>query len=123
MTDETPTPIPDDTPLNEVVDAWDAEGYAGQFRVEPDAQILCLSCGAPSPAADHSANNVTRLEGPSDPADMEIVVPLECPNCGARGTLVLNYGPEASADEADVLRAFRRDHPSEGEDGSPLVGR
>ena len=48
-------------------------------------------------------NGPTRLEGASDPADMSLVVPLDCPDCGARGVLVLRYGPEASMEEADVL--------------------
>ncbi len=53
----------------------------------------------------------TRLEGQSDPADMAVVVPLECPNCGSRGTLILDDGPDASAEEADVLTELSR-HPA-----------
>ena len=39
---------------------------------------------------------------------MAIVVPVRCPHCDTTGTLVLRYGPEASADEADLLLALRR---------------
>jgi len=39
-------------------------------------------------------------------ADMLVVAPLTCPHCGARGSLVLNYGPESTAEEADVLLAL-----------------
>ena len=35
---------------------------------------------------------------------MLAVAALRCRNCGAQGTLVLNYGPEAGEDDVDVLR-------------------
>ena len=63
--------------------------------------------------ADHS----TRLEGASDPADMMMVVPTTCPECGARGSLILHYGPAASAEEADVMAALSRT-PAVGSPGS-----
>jgi hypothetical protein len=44
-----------------------------------------------------------RLEGASDPDDMVAVAALRCPSCKTRGTLVLSYGPETSAVDADVL--------------------
>jgi hypothetical protein len=34
---------------------------------------------------------------------MVAVAALVCPLCGAHGTLVLSYGPEADVDDADVL--------------------
>ena len=57
---------------------------------------------------------MTRLEGESDPADMAMVVKLACPACGTAGTLILNYGPDASAEEADVLVAIERTPTAEG---------
>lgn len=45
-----------------------------------------------------------RTEGASDPADMALVVALECPTCGAKGVLALKYGPGAAAEEAELLR-------------------
>jgi hypothetical protein len=45
-----------------------------------------------------------RTEGASDPADMVAVAALVCPRCGARGTVALKYGPEASPEEDEVLR-------------------
>jgi hypothetical protein len=35
---------------------------------------------------------------------MALVVALECPECSTRGTLTLKYGPNATPDEAEVLR-------------------
>ncbi len=34
---------------------------------------------------------------------MLAVVAVECPNCGLRGSLVLNYGPTATAEDTAVL--------------------
>ena len=44
-----------------------------------------------------------RLEGASDPEDEAVVAALECPACGAWGTIVLSYGPQSSAEDAAVL--------------------
>jgi hypothetical protein len=41
------------------------------------------------------------LEGASDPDDELAIAAIRCPQCQASGTLVLNYGPSASA--ADQL--------------------
>jgi hypothetical protein len=63
---------------------------------------------------------VARLEGASDPADLAIVIPLQCPHCGTDGALIAGYGPEASQAEADVLTAMPRDvRPS----AADVVGR
>ena len=37
---------------------------------------------------------------------MAILVPATCPHCGTAGTLVLQFGPMASAEESDVLAAL-----------------
>jgi hypothetical protein len=49
---------------------------------------------------------LARVEGASDPDDMAAVVAVTCPRCSARATLVVKYGPEASAADADVLLAL-----------------
>jgi hypothetical protein len=72
-----------------------------------DSMVECATCHARTPAnhmvGDH---RLYRLEGASDPDDMVAVAALRCPSCGTRGTLVLKFGPEASAEEADVLRCL-----------------
>ena len=40
------------------------------------------------------------------PDDMLAVVPLTCPECATRGTLVLAYGPEAAVEDSEVLAAL-----------------
>jgi hypothetical protein len=98
--------MPTDTPLIRVLADVENEGYEAQFVPRPDGMVLCRSGGHEFAALDVLADQERRLEGVSDPADMLIVYALRCPICGAAGTLVLHYGPEASADEADVLVAI-----------------
>jgi hypothetical protein len=56
-----------------------------------------------SPASAIVVHELRRLEGASDPADMLAVAAIACPACGTRGTLVLTYGPEATAGDDAVL--------------------
>jgi len=109
------------TSLDTVLDRLDGEGFTGQFQARPDATILCLTCRNEWSVAGACADEVTRLEGASDPADMVIVVPLECPVCNTRGTFVAHYGPEASPEESEVLLALER-QPKEGRGASPTPG-
>src|SRR5262245_49430935 len=86
--------------LSEVLRRLDDDGYTGQFQTRSDSMIRCLSCDSAFSAANlPTGHGSARLEGASDPSDMSLVVPLECPECRAHGTLVLRYGPEASAEE------------------------
>lgn len=110
-THASPVPVPTDTPLDVVADAYDDRGLDGQFDARSGGLLHCDTCGADTPAAQQSANDVTRLEGPSDPGDMQIIVPVQCPVCRTKGILICNYGPEASAEEAEVLQAMTRDAP------------
>ena len=116
-----PPEHPADTPLTSVLARLAQLGFTGQFATRDGGQVLCLSCRTSAPASSHHADEVTRLEGVSDPDDMALVAPLTCASCGARGTLVLNYGPEASAEEADVLLALDRE-PHEATTASDLPG-
>lgn len=75
-----------------------------------------MTCGAESPAAEATVDALLRTEGASDPDDMAAVVGLTCPRCSARGTIVLAYGPAASAEDTDVLVALP-DPPPEHEYG------
>ena len=98
---------PDGVTLLEVIDALDGEGYTGQFMAREGSIVECATCHAQTPAnkmvGDH---RLYRLEGASDPDDMVAVAALRCPSCGTPGTLVLKFGPEASAVDADVLRCL-----------------
>ena len=99
---------PADTALTTVLHRFDDNGFDGQFRSVAGGAVQCLTCRESTEAAEIPADRVTRLEGASDPADMLVVLPMRCPHCGTRGSLVLGYGPEASAEDSDVLAALDR---------------
>ena len=92
--------------VTEILQEYEAEGYAGQFASRPDGFVMCFSCHQLSPAREVHVHEMRRTEGASDPADMLAVVGMTCPRCDARGTLVVNYGPEITLDDAVVLRAL-----------------
>ena len=77
-----------------------------EFASRPDGFVMCFSCHQLSPAREVHVHEMRRTEGASDPADTLAVVGMTCPRCDARGTLVVNYGPEITLDDAVVLRAL-----------------
>lgn len=99
----------DASTLLDVLRGFAEAGYEGSFQVVPGGRVRCLHCRTETPAAELDTATLRRLEGASDPADMLAAVALTCPHCGTRGVLVVNYGPEAMVDDADVLRAL--EHP------------
>jgi hypothetical protein len=95
----------DGTTMTAVLDRLRGEGYDGDFTVGEGASLACRACGTESAAAEVGVEEIRRLEGASDPADMAAVLALVCPVCSARGTAIVRFGPEAGADDAEVLRA------------------
>jgi hypothetical protein len=89
--------------LGDVLAGFELEGYRGQMAARPGGHVVCMTCHQESPAGELQVDALERAEGASDPADMVAVAALVCPLCGAHGTLVLSYGPEADVDDADVL--------------------
>ncbi len=83
----------------------EAKGYTEQFAVTREGKIRC-QCGAELEPEELKADEFLRAEGASDPDDMVAVAALTCPACGKKGTIVLKYGPEASAEDAHVLSAL-----------------
>jgi hypothetical protein len=123
VADDSPRALPTDTPLLGVLQNLEAEGYTAQFRLEEGAVVRCLTCRDAFGADEIDADRATRLEGASDPADMLLVVPTACPRCGALGTVVANYGPEASIEEAEALSALERTpREGSGDIATPGVG-
>jgi hypothetical protein len=100
-------PVPDDnTTMLEVLESYQRAGYRGDFSVDDDGLVLCHNCRTRTDPCNIDRVSLRRLEGASDPSDMMAVVALTCPSCRTDGTLVLNYGPEASAQQAHVLRTL-----------------
>jgi hypothetical protein len=97
----------------DILGEFEALGYTAQFlpaesegRSEPSDELECATCRNRAPAASLASLPLRRLEGASDPDDMLAVVALECPRCGARGTVVLHYGPLATNEEDAILQAL-----------------
>jgi hypothetical protein len=101
----------DMTTLAEVIADYEGAGFTGQFALDDDG---CVTGAGAAPLDPETLELVSlrRLEGASDPADMAAVAAVRTAD-GQQGLLVLRYGPEASAEEAKVLRAFT-DHRGQG---------
>jgi hypothetical protein len=96
----------DNTTLVGVLQDLEEQGFGSQLIPRPDATIRCGACGETLSATEFDVEAVRRLEGASDPDDMMIVIGARCPRCGAAGTLVLGYGPNASEDDAAISAAL-----------------
>ncbi|MEZ5410096.1 MAG: hypothetical protein R2761_18850 [Acidimicrobiales bacterium] len=118
----------DNTTMLEVLHDYEEAGYAGQFSVVDDGLVLCYTCRSRTEPESLAVTSMRRLEGASDPSDMLMVAAITCPICATGGVLIMNYGPEASAEQAQVQAALndRRGTgplpanraPEEGEDGA-----
>ena len=89
--------------LLDVLARYTSHGWSSQFAARAGGTIECESCHHSVAAPDAPVLELRRLEGASDPDDMLAVVAVECPNCGLRGSLVLNYGPTATVEDSAVL--------------------
>lgn len=105
---ELPGVPSDNTTVEAVLTGFAEKGFVGDLWSKPNGHILCGACRATSPAGAFEIGMQRRLEGASDPADMQLVVGATCPSCGARGVLSLHYGPTAGQEDADVLAALPR---------------
>src|SRR2546430_16393560 len=101
---------------------YEAKGFTSQFGARPGGRIVCFGCHFEAPAEEFELVSLSRTEGASDPDDMLAVAAPRGRNCGAPGTLVLNYGPEAGGDHRAVLKhpPARRTGP---EKPAPRPGR
>ena len=93
----------DSETLLDVLARFTQHGWSSQFAARAAGVVECESCHHSTAAADVPVLELRRLEGASDPDDMLAVVAVECPVCGLRGSLVLNYGPTATAEDTAVL--------------------
>jgi hypothetical protein len=92
----------DNTTLVAVLNSLEGQGFTAQLIAADQSSIQCGACDETSPATDFSVDATRRLEGASDPDDMMTVIGARCPRCGAAGTLVLGYGPNASEEDAAI---------------------
>lgn len=94
--------------MTAVLASFASEGFTTELWARTGGSILCGACSTTSPAADFRIGAQRRLEGASDPADMQLVVGATCPACGAKGVLSLHYGPTAGEEDSDILVALPR---------------
>lgn len=94
----------DNTTLVSVLQEFGASGHPADFGLGDGPVLRCPQCDHET--ADVIVDRTRRLEGASDPADMAMVVAVRCPRCDAAGTAVLRFGPEASAEEGELLRSL-----------------
>jgi hypothetical protein len=111
MTQDLPEMAADGSTLTEALAALEKGGFVGQMATGEAGRIHCYGCGQERPAQEFAIEVLRRLEGVSDPADMLAVAGTICPVCQAKGTLVLSYGPEASMEDNEVLRAIEDCRP------------
>ncbi len=109
--DEPPTPrAPTDpgesTTLSEVLELLVAEGFTRDMFVTAEGALRCGACHQDTAPADLSLERMVRIEGASDPADMAAVLGVLCRHCGARGTAIVRFGPEAGPQDDAVLLAL-----------------
>jgi hypothetical protein len=90
---------------------FERAGFTGQFRVLDQGRVQCLTCRDELEGHAVAMESLQRLEGASDPADMLAVAAIACPNCATRGTVVLNYGPDATLEESTLLLALKDERP------------
>lgn len=98
----------EDRSLTDVTTAMAEAGWTGSFVALEGGQLRCSTCHEVQPASIIDHEGATRVEGASDPADMAIVMPATCGSCGTKGTVVAQFGPEASAADADLVAATPR---------------
>lgn len=97
----------DKTTLLAVLEDLRRRGFDRDFSTSAGAQIRCESCGTETDATEFVIERLRRMEGASDPDDMLAVVATACPVCKVQGTLILGYGPMASAQDIDVSSAMQ----------------
>ncbi len=97
-------PPSDYTTLTDVIEGYRDNGFGGDFFAEPGGTVRCGTCSSVLSAGQLQMHSLRRLEGASDPADMQAVVATSCRVCGADGTLVVAFGSAASDTDSDVFR-------------------
>jgi hypothetical protein len=88
--------------VTEAVATLEAAGYTSPFQ-QTGGALVCIACGAPHPLESGVVDRFYRFEGPSDPGDEAIVLAVRCGTCGAQGTLVSAFGPDADPDAFEHL--------------------
>jgi hypothetical protein len=87
------------------------QGFERNMYVTSEGMVSCGACGHAAAPTELILHALRRLEGASDPGDEAAVLAVECRVCGARGTTIVRYGPEAGPADAAVLLAIEDRRP------------
>ena len=101
---------PADTSTVTVLERFAADGFDENHIVTDRGDVTCGACSTTAHTESWEIGAQHRVEGASDPDDLQLVVGLACPQCSARGAVVVAYGPTGS--DADAL--FVRDVDLDG---------
>lgn len=102
--DPVPGAPSDNTTLVGELAGFREQGFDGDFYAEDGPVLRCGHCDHRMAIDDIDLEQLRRLEGASDPADMVAILALTCTACDHRGTAVVAYGPTASQAEDELLR-------------------
>lgn len=97
--------VPGEDTIQSVIAELQARGFTADMFVTPDARVRCGAYDHDAAPADLELDELRRIEGDSDPADMAAILALTCLVCGRRGTAIVRFGPEAGPQDIAVLRA------------------
>lgn len=101
-------PVPgapsDNTTAVTEIDELRAQGYGADLNVVDGGRVCCPTCDHCDDPEDLDVDVFRRLEGASDPGDMTAILALTCRECGSKGTVMVAYGPNATAEEGELLR-------------------
>lgn len=100
--------------MTEVANNYEQEGFGTQFVARPGGMVHCTECADDTASEQVTLHALHRFEGTSDPGDQAVLVAIECPSCGALGTLGLSYGPGASPEDMGVLDDLLDDRTHSG---------
>jgi len=80
--------------VDELVRAYEAQGFSSEVDVISDSQVRCGSCGAVVGGRDLEVHTMNRTEAGDDiddttaAGDCMLVAAVRCPRCGAPGVVV-----------------------------------
>ena len=106
--------VPTDDTIVSVLADLAAKGFAANMQVTPDARVVCGLCGHDAAPEELELDELRRIEGASDPSDMAAVLALRCRTCGAQGTAIVRFGPEAERQDNIVLRSVHDERFHDG---------
>jgi hypothetical protein len=93
--------------LSEVIAAWQAEGYTGNWYASGDQLLRCNESCLDADPSEVTVERRMRFEGQSDPDDEVILFALSAPD-GRKGLYSTAYGPSMPAEDAAVIAKLTR---------------